>query len=188
MTPESIDRESLELLVNKAQSGDAESFEVLYEYLYPKLYSYFSFRVDGEIVEDVLSDVFLRIVEKLGAYRSQKNASFMAWAFRIAHNLLVDYYRKVKEVFISDSEDESESFFEQIKDDQILPDAQLDKKITAKRIKTSLSQLKPLHKEILELKFLEDFTTKEISQILGKSEGNVRILQLRALNELRNHF
>ena len=60
--------------------------------------------------------------------------------------------------------------------------------IDQKAIDEALKKLSTAHREILELKFLEEFSNQEIAKITGKTEGNIRIMQLRALRELRKFF
>jgi RNA polymerase sigma-70 factor (ECF subfamily) len=57
-----------------------------------------------------------------------------------------------------------------------------------RKIRGILKKLSDTHREVLQLKFLEGFSNPEIAEIIGKSEGNVRVIQLRALRELRKHF
>ena len=192
MKRKELSKEEIEALVHQAQKGSVESFETLYDYFFEKIYRHVGFRVDPEYVEDVVSDIFLKVVQSLPKYAPKKSASFAAWVFRIAHNQIVDYYRKQKEILIQEfggEEDGQESFFDTFPDeDTPTPDVQVQQMLEAKKIREALQHVRPAHREILELKYLEDFTNKEIAQITGKSEGNVRIIQLRALKELRTHL
>ncbi len=177
---------NIETLVIKAQKGDEKSFNFLYDYFFEKIFRYVSFKISPENREDVVSDIFYKIVHNLKKYKPKKGASFKSWIYSIAHNQIIDFYRKQKELLGIDYD---ESFFERIPDDKNeKPNESLIKKEEAKKIKKALKKLSPLHREILELKFLEEFSNKEISQIIGKTEGNIRIMQLRALREIRKFF
>jgi len=188
MGKSSVSQEELEHLAEKAKHGSSDAFSDLYEYFFPRLYRHVSFRIESEYVEDVVSDVFLKMVQNLEKYKAQKNASFSAWIFRITHNLIIDHYRKQREIRSSElSEDEEYTdFFGALPDVHHLPpDQDLQQEFEALAIKEALMDLKPAYREIIELRFLEEFSNKEIAQITGKSEGNIRIIQLRALKELR---
>ncbi len=182
-----LSKEEAETLVVESQQGDSAAFARLYDYFFPRVYRYVSFRVEGENIEDVVSDVFLKVVQYLQKYTTQKNASFSAWVFRIAHNQVVDHYRKKKEVLISlEGDEEFQSYFDAIPDERAPgPDEALQQVFESEKMRKNLSKLKPNYREILELKYLEDFSNKEIAQISEKTEGNIRIMQLRALKDLR---
>ena len=192
MQAKDLSKEAIEVLVIQAQKGEAEAFEDLYDYFFPKIYRHVSFRVEVEHVEDVVSDIFLKTVQYLPKYTKQKSASFAAWIFRIGHNQIIDHYRKQKEVLLTEEfgdEDAVESFFESLPDEDALPpDMQVQQLFQAHEIREVLQKLKPVHREILELKYLEDFSNREIAEITQKTEGNVRIIQLRALKELRTYL
>ena len=177
---------TLEALVAAAQSGDEAAFSQLYDLLFDRLWRYVSFRVDGAEVEDLVSEIWLKIVQNMKKYKVQSGATFSSWAFRIAHNIVIDFYRKKKEVLGVDT-DENE-FFAQLADAERTPDEVALKASEYEQLHAALLKLKPDHREILQLKFLEGFSNKEIAAITKRTEGNVRILQLRALREIRTFF
>lgn len=183
MTRDSVTPKTLETWALSAAKGDERAFIDLYDYFFDRIWRYVSFRVETEEVEDLVSEVFYKCVRSLKQYKPQKKATFSSWLFRIAHNQVVDYYRKQKELMGTDLEEE---FFLRLKDEkQPSPDQKVLKNEEAMLIHKLLKKLKPNHREILELKYLEEFTNTEIASITGKTEGNVRIIQLRALREMR---
>ncbi len=177
---------SLETLVVAAQAGDEAAFGEIYDYLFERIWRYVSFRVDNEETEDLVSEIWLKIIQNLKKYRPQAGASFKSWAFRIAHNLVIDFYRKKKDILGVET-DENE-FFTQIPDTERTPDVVALKKSEYKDLHAALLKIKPEHREILQLKFLEGFSNKEIAAITKKKEGHIRVLQLRALREIREHI
>lgn len=178
----------IENLVLKAQSGDEDSFSVLFEIWFDRVYRYTAYRVDGPECEDVVSDIFLKVVKKLSRYKARPGVGFGAWLFRMAHNTIIDWYRKKKELLGSDLGEPEDDFFTRVVDQQPLPNKVTNNLYDYARVYKFLKKLNPEHREILELKFLEDFTNKEISVITGKTEGNIRIMQLRALKEMRQYL
>src|SRR5690242_19609134 len=83
-------------LVRRAQAGDQDSFARLYDAYMERIYRYIFFRVaDDELAEDITSQVFLKVWEKLGTYRPGQSP-FIAWLYRIAHNAVIDSYRTRK--------------------------------------------------------------------------------------------
>ncbi len=182
MTPSQIEK-----CVLKAQKGDERSFALLFDSFYDKISRYVHFRVAQEDVEDIVSDVFLKVVEKLNTYKPNPKASFQSWIFRIAHNRVIDFYRQKKEL-LGKQDDDGNDFFLQIPDDNLRPDQQANLNLDVKKLYKVLKQLPDVQREILEFKYLEGFSNAEVSQITGKAEGNIRVIQLRALREIRKRW
>jgi RNA polymerase sigma-70 factor (ECF subfamily) len=177
----------IEQLVVRAQRGQENAFSELFDYFYPKILRYISFRVNQEDVEDLVSEVFLRVVDKMKRYQKTTKGNFSAWVFRIAHNLVIDFYRQQKEYLRLTDPETGELQFD-IPDNALNPHDSAVQHEEHRKIRGILKKLSDTHREVLQLKFLEGFSNPEIAEIIGKSEGNVRVIQLRALRELRKHF
>lgn len=172
----------IEALVAAVQNADHHAFSKLYDIFIDPIYRYVYYRVSPMDAEDLVETVFLRVWENIRQYQP-KNKSFSAWIFRIAHNLIVDYYRSNKDSFVSEL-------------DPMLPDQNrqhnpikmtqnvLDKEV----LKVALNKLKKQYQEIIIYKFINELSNQEIAQILGKSEGGLRILQFRALKALKREL
>ncbi len=174
----------IEKLVYKSQKGDEKSFAKLFDIFYEKIFRYIRFRVEENEIDDLVSKVFLKVVENLKKFSPQKNAGFNAWIFRVAHNTVIDYYRQKKEFLPIDPSDDAPYYIE-LEDKSPTPNKVVNKNLDSKKIRELLKKLSPAHREILELKYLNDFNNTEIAKITDKSEGNVRVIQLRALREMR---
>lgn len=175
--------EEVEDLVSRSQSGDQEAFAELYEIFVDPIYRYAVFRVKNEDAEDLTENVFLRVWEKLGKYKRQKNKNFSAWIFRIAHNMIVDYYRANSDkvsveltIDVADDKREHNPLF--------VTQHNLDRGV----LKKALSNLKENYREVIIHKFISDLSNAEIAEVLGKSEGSLRILQFRALKALKDEL
>ena len=188
MTRKEFSAAEVEALVIKAQNGDQDSFAQLFDIWFDRVYRYTAYRVDAAECEDIVSEIFLKLVQHLPQYKSRSGIGFGAWLFRMAHNTIIDWYRKKKALLGSDLETDDQDFFATIVDEQPQPDDQLNRLYDYDRVYRFLKKLKSDHREILELKFLEGFSNKEIASITGKSEGNIRIIQLRALKEMRQYL
>ncbi|MFQ5867615.1 MAG: RNA polymerase sigma factor [bacterium] len=167
---------NLEAILEKARQLDETALATLTKEFYPVVFRYFYYRTKvKEDAEDLASEVFVRLV---GSIKTQKG-DFTAWLFRIARNLLIDYYRKrgrLKETSLEQMGNES------------LPDFHRYDKDTlhAEDIKKMLSFLTDEQREVITLKFLEGYSNEEIAQIMNKSAGAVKALQFRALSALRD--
>lgn len=172
-------KEEIEALVEKVKNSDHEAFSVLYDILVHPLYQYIYYRVKTEDAEDLLETVFLKVWENIHKYTPGKNA-FSAWVFRIAHNLIIDYYRSAKDRDIAElTIDIQDRKREHNPIDRI--ENSFDKGV----LKVAISKIRKVYRDILIYKFINDFSNKEIADILKRSEGSVRILQFRALKALK---
>jgi RNA polymerase sigma-70 factor (ECF subfamily) len=163
-------------LVEQAKSGDAEAFGQLYDACFDRVYRFIFFRVsDVPTAEDLTSQVFLKAWQNLGRYRP--NGPILAWLYVIARNTVIDHYRTFKQTV---SLDEAAPLVAQ--------DAKLDEMVEfqseMKSLQESLQYLTEEQQEVLILKFIAEFDTDQIARRMGKSEGAIRALQMRALQAL----
>lgn len=177
MTNKNINPEDIEALVLKAQSGDTEAFSKIYDEYFSHIYRYVYYRANKEEVDDLVAKVFMKGWDNLGKYKF-KGASFGAWLFKIAHNLVVDQYRvhRSLEEIPADLADERAS---------VDPRRVTDNSLNQVVLKKALWSLKEVYRNVVVLKFINGFSNQEIAEIMKRNEGNVRILQFRALKELK---
>jgi RNA polymerase sigma-70 factor (ECF subfamily) len=89
MTPEQEQK-----IVQRARK-DPHAFLHLYDHYFPRVQAYVRYRVASpENAQDVIADVFLRAIDRLGQFQWRAAGSFAAWLFRIAHNRVIGYYRE----------------------------------------------------------------------------------------------
>jgi len=161
-------------LIEKAKES-LEAFDEIYEYYLPKIYSYIYNRCrNKEITEDVTSQTFIQGMMKLKSFKF-KGFRFGSWLYRIAQNCLVDYFRKHPDQM---KFEEKESEDEQT-DEIALKDER--KKI----ILEVISKLPSAYQEILTLKYFEDLSNDEMSEILGCSKATLSVKIHRSLKSLK---
>ncbi|NOZ63702.1 MAG: sigma-70 family RNA polymerase sigma factor [Caldiserica bacterium] len=168
--------DDLEGILEKARHFDETALATLAEEYYPAIFRYFYYRTPTrEDAEDLTSEVFVRMI---GAIKNQKGY-FPAWLYRIASNLLTDYYRKKKirrEVSLETMNIES------------LPDPNKGEDtigLSTEDIRRMLEQITPEQREVIILRFLEGYSAEETAQILHKSVGAIKALQFRAFISLK---
>ncbi len=165
-------------LVQKAQSGNTEAFAGLYDIFIQPVYRYIFFKVSKEDALDLTESVFLKVWENIKSYSKMKGA-FSSWVFKIAHNAVVDYYRLNREHVDLDSvvlPDESRD-----SDPRFLTENRLNQDLLRK----ALAKLKKKYQDVLLLRFVNGLEHREIARIMRRSEGSLRILKFRALQELK---
>jgi RNA polymerase sigma-70 factor (ECF subfamily) len=168
-------------LVRRAIEGDAGAFGDLYEQYLNQIFRYIYYRIgDQGLAEDFTETVFLRVWESLSRFDISK-ISFKGWLFRVAHNLLVDYYRTRKK-------QQSLNEYIELPDPRQSPEDQV---ITSEREALVLSALKSLKQEyqdVLTLRFINNLSHAETAKALDRNVGAVRVLQYRALQALEKEL
>ncbi len=183
----------IEIFVAQAQQGNDAAFEKLFDHYYDSILRYVGLRIKSEEVEDLVGDIFLKIIKNLPRYKPQKHitdsgkGAFAAWIFRIARNQIIDHYRTNKEAQRLYDEETGDLLFD-IPSPHLNPHESAEQHEAHRTIHKAIKKLPSTHREILELKFLHDFSNAEIAKITGKNEGTIRVAQLRALREIRKYF
>ncbi len=170
-------------LLKKAQQGEAEAFGVLYERhaaaIYRYLYAHLGSHPDAE---DLTSEVFLRAWHFLPRYR-HRGVPFRAFLFRIAHNKLIDHYRQKRnktELLHGEASP--------LIDNQNGPAESLIDKLNRLELSGILAGLREDYRTVLVLRFFSQLSPIETAAVMQRSTGAVRVLQHRALAELRKRI
>ena len=174
-------KEEVEDLVRRAQQGHSEAFAGLYEAYYDKIYRYVMFKTGDSLeAEDLTEEVFLRMLESIGSFKWQ-GYPFTSWLFRIAHNLVIDYYRKAgrqKKTSLDDA-------MRVVGSDNVDVDRKLDVELSIKEVKEAMGGLTRLQQEVLSLRFAGGLSVAETAEAMGKKENAVKALQHAAIKKLR---
>ena len=174
-------KEEVEDLVRRAQQGHSEAFAGLYEAYYDKIYRYVMFKTGDTLeAEDLTEEVFLRMLESIGSFKWQ-GYPFTSWLFRIAHNLVIDYYRKAgrqKKTSLDDA-------MRVVGTDNVDVDRKLDVELSIKEVKEAMGGLTRLQQEVLSLRFAGGLSVAETAEAMGKKENAVKALQHAAIKKLR---
>lgn len=168
---------NIDNLVIKAQSGDAAAFGEIYDEMVKPVYRYIYYRVAESIAEDLTEETFFKVWQNLNQYKKGK-FPFSSWVFRIAHNLVIDYYRKNH---VTDELNESLPDTKEGND----PERQADVKLTNIRLRRVIHHLPDNYQQVIVLKYINELDNREIAATIDKSEAAVRTIQFRALEKLR---
>jgi RNA polymerase sigma-70 factor (ECF subfamily) len=166
-------------LITRAQRGEVNAIGRLYDRHRESIFRYLWLRLDDrQLAEDLTGDVFMRMLDALPRYRVQ-GLPFRAWLYRIAHNLLVDYVRKMnRQVTVPlDAVEEQGTA-----DD---PDRAIEQILLSERLQVALLHLEPTQSEVVILRFLAGLSLHETALTLGKTEAAIKSLQHRGLSALR---
>jgi RNA polymerase sigma-70 factor, ECF subfamily len=168
-----------EELVERAIERDQEAFAALYDRYVDLIYRHICFRIsDQKEAEDLTQEVFVKAWKAVNRYRKTE-APFKAWLVTIARNLIFDYYKARKKVV---SLDEPGSLEEPSKENI---EQDLEDQENRNYIKNAISKLGKEKQQVVMMHFIDDFSYSEIAKALKKTEGAIRVIQFRALKELK---
>lgn len=177
----SDDAESLRLaaLVDLARAGDCEAFGVLYDHYHPSVYRFIYYRVSNQATaEDLLSETFFRALRSMSSFQWQGKA-FGAWLMTIARNLVVDHYKAGRTRLEMTTDDLSAH--EEVQEG---PEDEVLARLTNDILREALSALPAEQQECLVLRFLSGQSIAETALALGRTEGAIKQLQMRAVRNL----
>lgn len=163
-------------LLQAALRFDHRALAQIYDLYSPGLYRYASrFLGDPSVAEDCVADTFSRFLKALRTQRGPQDF-LKAYLYRIAHNWIVDYYRRARDVSeLKDSQPDNEA----------APEQQIDLRMRQTQVRKALRKLTPDQQRVIGLKYLEDWNNEEIAQVMRKPVGAVKALQHRALASLK---
>lgn len=174
--------ESEASLVAHAIQRDAEAFSQLYNLYFDRVYRYARLKVGNAAdAEDVAAAVFLSAWRTIDRFSPKHELSFAGWLFRLAHNVLVDRYRRMRETVSLDSVGHESLGMETFPS----PEAELEWRLTLAEVHDALLTLTEEQREVVLLRFVEGLSAREVGDIMGKHEGTVRGMQFRAIEALR---
>lgn len=172
-----MNKDDIENIISSKNNPDY--FGKIYKKYANKVYSYFWYRVghDKDIAEDLMQTVFIKAFQHRKKFRIREY-SYLTYLLTIAHNLLVDYYRKPKTISI-------ESVGEV--PDEITIDQKYEDKEASGILWKAIQQLSDNEKSAILLFYQNNKKIKEIAQIMSKSENAVKLLLSRARKKLQKH-
>mgnify|MGYP003605569836 FL=1 len=167
---------TLENIILEAKKGKRNAQNAVIELLWNKVYNYVHGKIrNEEEAEDIAIETFTKVFTKLKLYN--EDFDFITWVISIAHNTMIDHIRKSPKLNISLDDDTN---FLEILEDQPSPEEYLILKQDNDKLITAIAQLREPYQRIIELRYLEDKTYKEIAEELNLSLANVKVRLLRA--------
>ena len=168
----------LETIVHRCQDGERTAFEELFEMYQPRL-KYYVRRLDsgGANIDDTLQDVWLAVFKKI--HKLKDAQVFAVWLYRIARNKVYDEFRN-KDRFVRLPEEDE------------IPVSGSDEPVLdtndTEKLHAALNKIKPYHREVLTLSFIEQMPYQSIADVVGCSIGTVRSRIFYAKQSLRKEM
>lgn len=163
-----------------------KQFEKSYDEYAPNILRHTYFRVrDKETAEDIVQETFFKAWRSIVDGDQGEIKNFKAFLYRILNNTIIDHYRTRKETISLDEAIESNENLSPVENDE---EDRIDNEIENSELRKHLSEIKEEYREILIMKYLDDLSISEISKITNKSQVNIRVTILRALQTLKKKY
>jgi len=169
------------IILIKALQGNKKAFGYIFDKYNKKIYRFIFFKVSKhEAAEDLTSQVFLKAWEYI--INKNKIDNLQAFLYQVARNTVIDYYRsKEREELPLIYEDKDTVSQEKI----VFLDRELDGKIDKEKLLKIINNLRGQYREVITLRYVEEYSINEISKILNKSKVNIRVMIHRALKDIK---
>ena len=180
------------ILVKNYIAGDEKALETLINRYNQRISSFIYSKVlDRDVAEDIFQDTFIKVIKTLKRGSYSEEGKFLPWVMRIAHNLIIDHFRKNKRMPKFEGSDDF-NIFSVIKDDKLNAEKRIIKDQIDRDLTLLIEELPDDQKEVLVMRIYKDMSFKEISENTGVSIntalGRMRyaLINLRKIVERHN--
>ena len=158
------------LLVKQYIAGNEKALEILIFRHKDRLFNFiFSKVLDKELTEDIFQDAFIKVIRTLKKGSYNEEGKFLPWVMRIAHNLIIDYFRKSNRMPYFESKREDFDIFSLISDPSKNIEHQLVSDQILNDVRTIVDELPDDQREVIQLRLYKDMSFKEIAELTGVS-------------------
>ncbi|HCQ12788.1 RNA polymerase sigma factor [Flavobacterium sp.] len=173
------------LLVTNYIAGDENALAVLIKRHQSKIYGFiYSKMPDRDVADDVFQDTFIKVIKTLKSNSYNEEGKFLPWVMRIAHNLIVDHYRKNKKMPML-RETEEFSIFSILTDSSLNAESRIITDVIEKDLQKIVQELPPDQREVLMMRIYQDLSFNEIADLTGVSINTALGRMRYALMNLR---
>jgi RNA polymerase sigma-70 factor (ECF subfamily) len=156
-------------LVSNYINGDEKALSVLIERHKQRIYSFIYSKVyDRDITEDIFQDTFIKVIKTLKRGKYNEEGKFLPWVMRIAHNLVIDHFRKSNRMPKFDNAGEF-SIFSVLSDSSLNAEKSIIKDQVESDVRRIIEELPEDQKQVLLMRIYQDMSFKEISERTGVS-------------------
>lgn len=173
------------LLVKNYIAGDEQALAILIQRHQSKIYGFIYSKIaDREVCDDVFQDTFIKVIKTLKSNSYNEEGKFLPWVMRIAHNLVIDHFRRNKKMPMQ-RETEEFSIFSYMSDSSLNIEGQMITEQVEEDVRRLLEELPLDQKEVLVMRMYQDMSFKEIAETTGVSINTALGRMRYALMNLR---
>jgi RNA polymerase sigma-70 factor (ECF subfamily) len=174
-----IGDKKLELYISKAKSGSQSAFRYLLDTYWPAVYNYQLKRTQSENdAEDIAIQTFSKAFDKIDTY--DEKFVFKTWLITISKNVHIDLLRKKNVSIATDTTTEQEEQAYLVVDESPTPEDKIITEQNLAKLLRDIKQLKPKYQEVIQLRYFQELSYKEISTQINEPMNNVKVKLLRA--------
>ena len=181
------------VLITEYLNGDNASFECLLNRYKNRVYGFVYSKVNNaSLADDIFQDTFIKVVKTLQAGNYKEEGRFLSWVLRIAHNLVVDHYRKTNRMPTYESSNHTFDIMSSLSETEMNVEFQLIENQIHQDLEALIEELPHNQKEVLQMRLYQDMSFKDIADNTGVSIntalGRMRyaVINLRKIIEERN--
>jgi len=180
-------------LITQFTSGNSQAFAILVDRYQKRVYGFIFSKVkDAELADDVFQDTFVKVIKNLRLGKYKDEGRFLSWVMRIAHNIIMDHFRKINRLPKHESKHEDLDVLDRlVEQSSSIEDLMIETQIHAD-LSLLIDELPQTQKEVLRMRLFQEMSFKDIGEQTGVSIntalGRMRyaVLNLRKLIEERN--
>ncbi|MCX6334127.1 MAG: sigma-70 family RNA polymerase sigma factor [Bacteroidia bacterium] len=177
-------------LIQRFIKGEQSCFDQLIHRHKNKVFAYISLYIrDQALAEDLFQDTFMKVIQSVKAGKYQDNGKFLSWVMRIAHNLIIDHFRRIKQMNTVSNDDYESDLFNSTKFAEATVEDDMIKRQIQKDVRTMISLLPDDQREVVILRHYAGLSFKEIADItdvsINTALGRMRyaLINMRKLME-----
>ncbi|MFA5736831.1 MAG: sigma-70 family RNA polymerase sigma factor [Candidatus Paceibacterota bacterium] len=180
------EEEKIKGLINKAKNGDSHAFAKVYEQYFTPIYRFIFFKVGNrEEAEDLTQMVFLKALKSLDGFHF-RDKPFSSWLYRIANNIVIDFFRKKKSLPMLDNDPDDWQI--EFIDQALNPAEEAEEMELAHLARQAITKMKEPDRQILVMHYIEGLSYRDIAEIIDKNEAAVRQISSRSIQTLKSFF
>jgi len=157
-------------LIQRFIKGEESCFEQLIHRHKNKVFAYISLYIrDQALAEDLFQDTFMKVIQSVKSGRYQDNGKFISWVMRIAHNLIIDHFRRIKQMNTVSNDDYDSDLFNSRKLSESTVEDNMIRKQIQKDVRKMISLLPDDQREVVILRHYAGLSFKEIADMTDVS-------------------
>jgi RNA polymerase sigma-70 factor (ECF subfamily) len=171
------EKTDISITINEAKSGNQKAFNTLLNTFWKDVYrfQYNKYKNEDE-AEDITIKTFAKAFDKIASF--DDNYQFKTWLYTISNNIYIDHLRKKKTETVSINKNDGE--IHKIIDEDPSPADQLIQEQNLAQLKAYIKQLKPHYQEVINLRYFQELSYKEMAKKLDEPMNNIKVKLLRA--------
>lgn len=174
-----VNNKTIEIEISKAKNGNQSAFRFLLNTFWSDVYNYLLKRTKSENdAEDIAIQTFSKAFDKIASF--DENYTFKTWLITIAKNVHIDSIRKQKISIHTDTTKEQEDKAYLVIDENPTPEDKIIREQNLAKLLRDIKKLKPKYQEVIQLRYFQELSYKEIATEIDEPINNVKVKLLRA--------